>query len=112
MKTLSEALTEYVAVRRALGTQLREPAVTLRHFVGFVERQGAACITTDLALRWAMAPVGVQRATWTRRLLTSGDLRPGCTRTTRARRSLLPESLPANGAGRSRTSLPIRKSRV
>lgn len=68
MRPLGQALTEYVAVRRALGTQLREPAVTLRHFVDFVERHGAACITTELALRWAMAPVGVQRATWARRL--------------------------------------------
>jgi integrase len=68
MRTLGEALTQYVAVRRALGTQLREPAVTLRHFIEFVERHGAASITTDLALRWAMAPVGVQRATWARRL--------------------------------------------
>jgi site-specific recombinase XerD len=57
-----------VAVRRALGAQLREPAVTLRHFVDFMECQGAACITTDLALQWAMSPVGVQRATWARRL--------------------------------------------
>jgi len=68
MRTMRKALAEYVAVRRALGAQLREPAVTLRQFVAFVERQGAACITTDLALRWAMAPVDVQRATWARRL--------------------------------------------
>jgi integrase len=68
MRTLGEALTAYVVVRRALGTQLRQPAVTLGHFVEFVERQGAAFITTDLALRWAMAPIGVQRATWARRL--------------------------------------------
>jgi site-specific recombinase XerD len=68
MTTMGKALTQYVAVRRALGAQLREPAVTLRHFVEFVERQGGAFITTDLALRWAMAPIGVQRATWARRL--------------------------------------------
>jgi len=68
MRTLGAALTQYVAVRRALGAQLREPAVMLRHFVEFVERQGGAFITTDLALRWAMAPVDVQRATWARRL--------------------------------------------
>jgi len=68
MTTIGKALTQYVAVRRALGAQLREPAVTLRHFVEFVERQGGAFITIDLALQWAMAPVDVQRATWARRL--------------------------------------------
>jgi len=68
MRTLGQALTEYVTVRRALGAQLREPAVTLRQFVAFVERHGSAFITIDLAVRWAMVPVGVQRATWARRL--------------------------------------------
>jgi integrase len=69
MSPLREALTQYVAVRRALGTQLREPAVTLGHFVDFLEREGADFITLDLALRWATAPQGVQRATWARRLI-------------------------------------------
>jgi integrase len=55
-------------VRRALGAQLREPAVTLGRFVAFLEREGAEFITLDLALRWATAPPGVQRATWARRL--------------------------------------------
>lgn len=68
MSILNDALTQYVAVRRALGTQFREPALTLCHFVEFLERQGAEFITTQLALRWACEPQGVQRATWARRL--------------------------------------------
>ena len=68
MKTTRDALAEYVTVRRALGTQLREPAVTLGHFVAFLEGEGANFITTQLALRWACQPDGVQRATWARRL--------------------------------------------
>lgn len=68
MSTLSNALREYVAVRRALGTQLQEPAMTLGHFVEFLEREGADFITTELALRWAREPERVQRATWARRL--------------------------------------------
>ncbi len=68
MKTLSESLAEYVAVRRAFGTELREPAKTLGHFVAFLDNEGAAFITTQLALRWACQPDGVQRATWARRL--------------------------------------------
>lgn len=68
MSPLHDALTQYVSVRRALGTRLAEPAVTLGQFVTFLEREGASHITTGLALRWAMAPQGVQRATWARRL--------------------------------------------
>lgn len=68
MSAIRDALVQYVAVRRALGTQFREPAVTLDHFVDFLEREGAEFITTQLALRWAMEPKLVQRATWARRL--------------------------------------------
>lgn len=68
MSALNDALREYVAVRRALGTQFREPAVTLGHFVEFLEHVGAEFITTNLALHWAREPEGVQRATWARRL--------------------------------------------
>jgi len=68
MKTLREALVQYVMVRRALGTRLAEPAATLGQFVAFLERERSSRITTALALRWAMEPQGVQRATWARRL--------------------------------------------
>lgn len=68
MITLRDALPQYVALRRALGTKLQEPARTLGDFVNFIEQERAAFITTELALRWAMKPQGVQRATWGRRL--------------------------------------------
>ena len=68
MSPLHEALMQYVALRRALGTQLQEPARTLGHFVEFFEREGSEFITSELALRWAMEPKAVQRATWARRL--------------------------------------------
>jgi integrase len=73
MNALRDALVQYVALRRALGSKFQEPAVTLQHFVDFLERESAEVITTELALRWAMEPKGVQRATWGRRLgLTRG----------------------------------------
>lgn len=68
MSTLHAALKEYLATRRALGTQLKWPASSLRRFVDYVKAQGADFITTDLALRWATQPVGVQRATHAGRL--------------------------------------------
>lgn len=68
MSAMHESLAAYVATRRALGTKLREPAISLRRFVDLLEREGATHITTSLALRWATEPVGVQPATWARRL--------------------------------------------
>ncbi len=68
MSALRDALTQYVALRRALGTKLHEAARTLGHFVEFLEREKAEFITPELALRWAMQPQGVQRATGARRL--------------------------------------------
>lgn len=68
MITLRNALMQYVGVRRALGTKLQEPARTLGQFIDFLESQKAEFITTELALRWAMLPQNVQRATWARRL--------------------------------------------
>ena len=68
MSPLRDALTRYLTLRRVLGTRLDEPAKALGHFVTFLETEGASHITTVLALRWAMLPKGVQRATWARRL--------------------------------------------
>ena len=68
MSPLHDALTEYLAIRRALGTQLRWPESSLRAFVAFVEAEGAEFITADIAVRWAVQSVGVQRATHARRL--------------------------------------------
>lgn len=68
MTTIRDALAQYITVRRALGTRLQEPAMTLGYFVDFLEREEAEFITTNLALRWACEPEHVQRATWARRL--------------------------------------------
>src|SRR5215472_10167867 len=68
MKPLRRALRQYIALRRALGTKLQEPAATLERFLDFLECEKAGFITSELALRWAMQPQGVQRATWARRL--------------------------------------------
>ena len=68
MSTLRDAIEEYVAIRRGLGTQLRLPAVALHRFVDFLEREGAEFVTTELALRWAQEPPGAQPSTWADRL--------------------------------------------
>ena len=68
MSAIRNALTQYVDLRRALGTKLQEPARTLEQFLDFLEREGSEFITSELALRWAVEPRKVQQATWARRL--------------------------------------------
>ena len=63
MSALYDALTEYLATRRALGTQLRWPESSPRSFIHFLQAEGAESITTELAVRWACMREGVQRAT-------------------------------------------------
>ena len=41
MSAIRDALVQYVAVRRALGTKFYEPALALDHFVDFLEHEGA-----------------------------------------------------------------------
>lgn len=68
MSELQVILDEYLAVRRALGTQLRAQGHLLQQFVEFATREGATFITTDLALRWATQPTDAQPAWWASRL--------------------------------------------
>jgi integrase len=68
MSTLREASEQYLQLRRNLGYQLHDTGRLLENFVTFAERKGASHITTDLALRWAQQPSGVQSGTWASRL--------------------------------------------
>jgi integrase len=68
MSALRESFKKYVALRRALGTQLLEPAAALSHFIDFVENSGSEFITIELSMEWATKPQDAQRATWSRRL--------------------------------------------
>jgi integrase/recombinase XerD len=68
MSALRQALDDYLALRCAMGFKLHEARRLLPQFVAFLERQGAASITTDRAVRWATQPRHVQPAEWARRL--------------------------------------------
>ncbi len=68
MSELQITLDEYLAVRRALGAKLRLAGSLLQRFVAFADREDAAFITTELALRWATEPPDVQPAQWANRL--------------------------------------------
>jgi integrase len=68
MSDLSDALTEYCAMRRALGFVDRLPASLLGKFVAFVDQAGSQFITTELARQWALQPTDAQPSTWAGRL--------------------------------------------
>lgn len=68
MSTPREALEEYLALRRGLGAQLFRPGAHLHRFIEFLEREKADAVTTELALRWAMAPANATPATHAQRL--------------------------------------------
>lgn len=53
---LETALSDYLAVRRALGFKLARDELLLRQFLAFLERSGADRITSELAKEWITAP--------------------------------------------------------
>ena len=68
MSTLRQALTDYLALRHAMGFKRHDAHRVLSQFVDFLTCQGATFITTEWALCWATQPRHVQPAEWARRL--------------------------------------------
>lgn len=68
MSTLTEAVGDYLTLRRKLGYKLDTSGAYLKHFLTFMETEGASHITSDLALRWATQPTNAQPAHWAARL--------------------------------------------
>lgn len=60
---LLRSAQEYLALRRALGFKLYRETWLLPDFVGFLTAHGSAFITTDLAVQWALQPLGTS-AQW------------------------------------------------
>lgn len=56
MSALHQAVEDYIAVRRALGSKLERHPRLLESFVAYLEAAGATTITTELALSWARLP--------------------------------------------------------
>jgi integrase/recombinase XerD len=68
MIPLQAALDEYLAGRRALGHKLRLSGRLLRRFVEFADYVGATCVTTEVAVEWAIKPADAQPSQWANRL--------------------------------------------
>lgn len=60
MRTLRQALDDYLALRRGLGFKLQSDGVRLRSFLCFLEERNATHITTRLAADWALRTQGAQ----------------------------------------------------
>jgi integrase len=58
VSALRQALADYLAVRRSLGYKLARPEKLLSQFITYLEDQGAATVTIDYALAWAILPGG------------------------------------------------------
>ncbi|KRQ95446.1 tyrosine-type recombinase/integrase [Bradyrhizobium valentinum] len=56
MKDLRDGIVEYLDLRRSLGFKLKKDERLLLDFAAFMERRGAARITSKLALAWARRP--------------------------------------------------------
>ena len=68
MTVLSQAVEDYLSVRRTLGHKLVDHGTLLPDFVTYLEAAGASTVTTELAVAWATQPTGTTRAWWGRRL--------------------------------------------
>jgi site-specific recombinase XerD len=68
MKRLADALTEYLALRRALGFKLRHETWFLPDFVSYLKAHRSAVITTELALSWARQPADAHPNWWAKKL--------------------------------------------
>lgn len=62
MITLAQFVDSYLTTRRALGFKLEREGRLLPDFVSFLDRAGHSEVTTEMALRWAMEPVGAAPA--------------------------------------------------
>src|ERR1019366_265706 len=68
MKTLKEAIRDYLALRRSLGFKLKKHSRLLEELASFLEQADAPRITSLLALQWATQPQHIQPAEWAARL--------------------------------------------
>lgn len=64
MSALSDAVSEYLTVRRAMGHKLERADELLGQFVAHLDEVGATTVTVDEAVAWATMPAGASRA-WT-----------------------------------------------
>ncbi len=68
MKSLAQAVADYLALRRSLGFKLREYGDCLHEFVSFLEKNGSSHMTNKLAVEYATQRQDEKPVSWSRRL--------------------------------------------
>jgi len=68
MKSLAQAVEDYLALRRSLGFKLREYGDCLHEFVSFLEKNQSSYITKKLAMEYATQRQNEKPVSWSRRL--------------------------------------------
>ena len=68
MTDLRAAVDDYLAIRRTLGYSLKRDGHLLPDFVAYMAATGAQCVTTALALAWAVQPSSAHPHWWRQRL--------------------------------------------
>jgi integrase/recombinase XerD len=66
--SLARHLSDYLAMRRALGFKLQRAGALMAQLVGYLDSIGATVITIDAAVAWATQPEGASRSWWSNRL--------------------------------------------
>jgi integrase len=66
---LRRELADYLRVRRAAGFKLKQAGEMLPDFVGYLEKRGAARVTTVSAIAWATQPRDTHTNWWRKRLV-------------------------------------------
>jgi integrase len=68
MTALCEVAEDYLAMRRSLGFKLTAYGRLLSDFVAYLESEGAATVTADTAVAWAVQPADATPRWWSHRL--------------------------------------------
>lgn len=68
MTPLTQAVEDYLALRRSLGFKLREYGVCLHELVSFLGKRGAEHVTSALAVEYASSRADEKPVSWARRL--------------------------------------------
>ena len=69
MKSLDQAVDDYLALRRSLGFKLREYGDCLHEFVSFLGKNRSAHLTNKLAVEYATQRQDEKSVSWSRRLI-------------------------------------------